>query len=394
MKYKNTGILLEQRVGENPLKCFVFIEEVGKLINLTTVARLDDGNKEGYQRLIKCTKVKSIDKFIKSNPNNIIPNAITIAIGKELDCNLEKLESSEIEFEYDDSEPLFLDNLITCKESTVDTKGIKIGNKALIIDGQHRLYGLYKNNPKNKVIVTAIINPELADQAFQYIVINQKSQGASTVDIKSVINSDTYKKDLQDRLIEVGITYGNTATILDYFHSNSESPFKGILDWQNTEDESKRIIQLNAIEQIYKYCNLEIRGVVDETQLLEFISTLWNKIHDLFEMTWNNTIVDQKYSNLLKKASIISITEFVVREAKTVARQNKKQLLELTSDEIKTIVNNSIGDLPPEFFTVTWQGGLDTSAGREIIKSSIEVVLENISYNNDWDQKVPLIKKS
>ncbi len=394
MKYENTGILFEQRDGNNPLICFVFVEEVQKLVNLSTVARLDDGNKEGYQRLIKCAKVKSIAKFLESNENNIIPNAITLAIGAELNCNLEKLQSSQIEFDFDDSKPIFLDDLMICKDSVVNTEGTPIQNKALIIDGQHRLYGLYKNNPKNKVLVTAIINPDLADQAFQYIVINQKSQSASTVDVKSVINSDEYKNELKERLIEVGITYGKTATILDYFHSHKNSPFEGILDWQNTEDKTKRIVQLNAIEQIYKYCNLEVRGVADESQLLEFISILWNKIHELFTDIWDKTIVDKKYSNLLKKASIISITEFVVREAKIMARQSKKQILELTIEEIDTIVQNSIGDLPPEFFIVPWQGGLDTSAGREIIKSSIEIVLENISYGYEWNQKVPLFKSS
>jgi len=392
-KYKNTGILLEQREGDNPLRCFVFIEEVGKLIHLATVARLDDGNSIGYQRLIKCTKVKSIEKFIASNKNNIIPNAITLAIGKELNCNLDKLENSKIEFEYEESKPPFLDDLMACKNSTVNTEGLKIEKKALIIDGQHRLYGLYKNNPKNKILVTAIINPELADQAFQYIVINQKSQSASTVDVKSVINSNEYKNDLKDRLIEVGITYGNTATILDYFNSNRNSPFRGILDWQNTEDKTKRIVQLNAIEQVYKYCNLEIRGIADETQLLEFISIIWNKIKTLFINTWEKTIENKRYSNLLKKATIISVTEFIVREAKIVARQSKKQILDLTSTEIDEIVQNSIGDLPDEFFTVPWQGGLDTSAGREIIKASIDIVLENIAYRYEWNQKVPVIKK-
>ena len=386
-------ILLEQREGDNPLKCFVFIEEVGKLINLATVARLDDGNSIGYQRLIKCLKVKSIAKFIEANENNIIPNAITLAIGKELNCNLDKLEESEIEFEYEDSQPPFLDDLMLCKNSTVYTNGLKIEKKALIIDGQHRLYGLYKNNPKNKILVTAIINPALTDQAFQFIVINNKSQSSSTVDVKSIINSDEYKNDLKNRLIEVGITYGKTVTILDYFNNNRNSPFKGILNWQNTEDKTKRIVQLNAIEQTYRYCNLEIPGIADETQLLEFISTIWNKIKLLFIETWENTINDKRYSNLLNKATIISITEFIVREVKIMARQNKKQILELTSIEIDTIVENSIGDLPSEFFTVSWQKGLDTSAGREIIKTSIDIVLENISYGYDWNQKVPVIKR-
>lgn len=388
MKYEKTGMLFEQREQNNPLKSFVFIEEVGKLINLTTVARLDDGNKDGYQRLIKCAKVKSIAKFMKTDEKNIIPNTITIAIGTELNCNT---TASTIEFEYDDSEPVFLQDLMECKKSNVNTDGLKIENKALIIDGQHRLYGIYKNNPKDKVIVTAIINPELADQAFQYIVINQKAQSASVVDVKSVINSDEYIDSLSDRLIAVGITYGKTATILDYFHRNENSPFKDIIYWQLTEDKTRRVVPHVALEQMYRYCNLSIKGITEETQLLDFISTIWSRIKETFLETWNMTIEDKHSSNILNKASLMAITEFIVKESKVTARQNNKQIHEFTEAEMFAVVDNSIGKLPPEFFTSKWIGGLDNSGGREIIKSSIDTVIENISFESNWDENVQLL---
>lgn len=394
-EYKKEGLLLEQREDNNELLCFAFIEEVGELINMLTVARIDDGDKEGYQRLIKCVKIKSISKFLDKDNKNIIPNSITIAIDKDLNCDVEKLQNDSIlKFNYNDTPPPFLEDLIECKGKHVDTDGSSTQKKPLIIDGQHRLYGLYKNNPKNKVLVSAIINPELVDQAFQFIVINQKSQKANTVDVKSVINSDGYDDELKDRLVQVGITYGNSANILDYFNRNESSPFLGILDWSNNSEKKKRIVPINTVEQIYRICNLETRGVADESQLLEFISIMWNKVKSLFKDVWNNTIEDPKYSNILKKASLQAITEYLLIETKSKMRELNKPILEFTKEEIELIVDNNLGKLDSNFFTVKWRSGLDTPNGRETIKDSINQSIENSFYGNDWDYKVSLIDKT
>lgn len=386
-RYNKKGLLFPQREKENELLCFVFIEEVEKLVNMLTVARLDDGDNEGYQRLIKCTKIKSISKFLDKDKKNIIPNSITIAIGKELNC---KFTEDNLSFDYIDSIPPFLDSLGNCNDKNVNTKNSSSNYKPLIIDGQHRLYGLYNNNPKNKILVSAIINPELVEQAFQFIVINQKSQKANTVDIKSVINSGGYDDELKSRLVQVGITYGDSANILDYFHSNLESPFKDLLEWQNNPIHEKRIIPINTVEQIYKICNLETRGIADESQLLEFISIMWNRVKHNFKDVWESTIDDPKSSNILKKASLIAITEFLLTEAKSKMREYNKQILDFSKEEIEFVVDNNIGKLNPEFFTRTWQSGLDTANGRETIKTSINMALENPLFGNEWDYKIPL----
>ncbi|MDD3008400.1 MAG: DGQHR domain-containing protein [Arcobacter sp.] len=390
-KYDKNGLLFEQKVDVNELKCFVFIEEVGKLVNMLTVARLEDGNPDGYQRLIKCAKVKSISNFLAKNNKNIIPNSITIAIGTELNC---EVTNDKIIFDCNVTTPEFIDELLKCKDKNIDTRNLDTKNKPLIIDGQHRLFGLYKNNPKNKVIVTAIINAELEDQAFQFIVINQKSQKADTVSIKSIINSDLYDDKLKKRLIQVGITYGKTATILDYFFTNELSPFKGLLLWSQNPDTNKKIIDITAIEQIYKVCDIETRGLSEESQLLEFITIMWTKIKSLFNDVWYKTIENPQYSNIFKKATLISITEYILSEAKPKIREYRKQLLDFEENEIEQLVETNLAQLPAAFFTSVWRSGLDNSNGRETIKASISTIIDNVIMGEEWNLKVPVIDYS
>lgn len=371
-KVINNGLVLEQRIDDNPIKCFTFVMKAKEAIEFCTVIRQTDSVAEGYQRRVNFNKLKAIKKFMTINKNNIIPNNVIIAIGKELSP---KISNNTLTFEYDEKD-----------------------KKALIIDGQHRLYGLNEYSEDAKVLITALIDIDIIDQAFQFVVINNKSQSAKVIDVKAVINADAFKDKLQDRFIEVGIRYGNTSTILDYFNKNDESPFKNLIDWDLNSKESNRIIQIKALEDIFKLTknNIPLFNEEDDSTILNFINIIWTLIRDKFRKEWDLSInTKNKDSNLLKKSTIVALTEFIILESKSAQRYSGFSFLDFSETTIKEkVLEHTIFKIPNEFFTADWKVGLDTSGGKDLIKESLDMIIDNIENNKHWDERIPVLKKS
>lgn len=366
------GLILEQRVDENPIKCFTFVIKASEAIEFCTVIRQVDNKKDGYQRRVNTNKLRSIKKFMAINKNNIIPNNVIIALGKELSPVI--TNNNTLTFNYNPDENAM--------------------EKALIIDGQHRLYGLNEYSADSNVLITALIDIDIVDQAFQFVVINNKAQSAKLIDVKAVINAEAFKDKLQDRFIEVGIRYGNTSTILDFFDKNEDSPFKGLLDWDLNKNH--RIIQLKALEDIFKYTQKNIPAFQEEDDetILNFLNITWTLIKEQFKTEWQKSIdTKHKESNLLKKSTIIALTEYIVSESKSAQRYAGFSFDTFDESTIKNkVLEQTIFKLPKEFFTKNWKGGLDTSGGKELIQESIERIIDNIDNKISWESNVIVLK--
>lgn len=361
------GLILDQRIDSNPIKCFTFVMKASEAVKFCSVIRQADDHGDGYQRRVNHNKLKAIKKFMEMNVNNIIPNNVIIALGEELNP---KIINDELNFDYSED------------------------NKALIIDGQHRLYGLNEYSPDSMVLITALIDIDIIDQAFQFVVINNKSQSAKVVDVKAVINADAFKDRLQDRFIEVGIRYGNTSTVLDFFYKNQDSPFKGLVDWDLNR--GKRIVQIKALEDIFKLTkkNIPVFNDEDDSTVLTFINIIWTSIKEKFSTEWEKSEnTKNKESNLLKKSTIIALTDFIIYEAKASQRYSGFSFDDFTKESIEDkILNQTIFKIPGEFFTSNWKTGLDTSAGKDLIRESLDQIIDNVDNNLIWDNKVTVLK--
>lgn len=161
-QYTSTeGIIIKQREGCE-YKIFTFKEKASEILKFTNVTRQADKSINGYQRVINPNRVKAIIRFLEAHPNNAIPNNIVIAITKG------KMSSS------------ISNNTLVFKYNMEDTE-----EQALIIDGQHRLEAINKFNPDEEVLVTALVDIDILEQAIQFITINTKSQSAAKTDVKS-----------------------------------------------------------------------------------------------------------------------------------------------------------------------------------------------------------------
>jgi len=364
------GLLLNQREGCE-FKIFTFKETASNVKKFTNVTRQADEKKNGYQRILKPNKIKSIIRYLEANDNNIIPNNIVIAL------TLDKMDSS------------INDNILKFTFSEDE--------QALVIDGQHRLNAINQFDGDEEILVTALVGISSLEQAIQFITINTKSQSAAKTDVKSVLNAEFYKDTLTKRLANAGITNLKTSTVLDYFHNSNNSPFKGYLDWQLTTVSENRIIQLNALEQIVKLCKNEIEEFNDDEDLIiYFLSVIWNKLKIRFNECWELSLSsNNKECNLLKKSTIVGVTEYFLSEA--IAANDYSEFFKfnnITEEGINELLEKSLFYLNNDFWNSNWKKGLDTSAGRAVLKSSIKKTVDNIKKGKDWSEKVELVISS
>lgn len=132
----------------------------------------------------------------------------------------------------------------------------------------------------------------------------------------------------------------------------------------------------------------------DDSTILSFINIIWTLVQEEFSAEWETSILTKhKDSNLLKKSTIVALTEYIVLQSKAAQRYAGFSFTEFDKNSIKTkVLDHNVFKLPPEFFNLAWKGGLDTSGGKELIKESIEQIVNNIDNDIDWHIDVNLFK--
>jgi len=361
------GFMFQQRDEDDATKVFVFNIKAKELLKYSIVEPVERGT-EGIQRLLVPIRVKKIKSFFdkEGNEKNIIPNTIIVAVDKNPTD-----ESTDNKLIFDVSE---------------DEKFIKI------IDGQHRLEGMAQSDSNLNILVTAFIEPSSTEQAFQFLVINNKSHKVPPVHVKALVaNYEAIESDLQKRLNNVGITF-NQIPDIDLVDREDESPLKGFIKWVNNED---GILAITAIERAFLYIVDRIpEAREDDSIKRDILYQVWNANKELFPEMWE----EQKINHLLEKSSFIVLTIILIDY--TFSYCDTKS--DMTGEEITVMDENIFFEaskiflkkFPKDFWLKEWtKKGLDTDAGRILIKKSITQIKSNIrNRETDLLKNVVLLK--
>lgn len=157
---------------------YSFSIEPEKLLKIGYVLHRSEANSDmmpTYQRIIKRSRLKSVQKFIDEE-QGYFPNSIIISI--------------------DSKKPLKFERANTQVKDSIADLGIlylpKQYKSAYIIDGQHRLYGYsdskYAN--KNSIPVVAFENLDKKEQIKLFMEINE-NQKAVSKNLRNTLNADT-----------------------------------------------------------------------------------------------------------------------------------------------------------------------------------------------------------
>jgi DGQHR domain-containing protein len=295
-------------IKQNNLNLYIFKLTSEEIHNNFVVSRRYEDREEGYQRVLKDSKVKNIKNYLSDIKNNypaILPNSILIALD-----NI-KLDNNKL---------LIKDN--------------EKGYKGLIIDGQHRSEGAYFHNSSFPLVIIGISELELKYQARLFITINdtQTSLPKSLYrDLFSLISDEEITEELLDsEEIEVDIKATEIAKELT---NDNESALYGFIDFTG-EKQIGYISLMEFVRNVKPFINYD-NGKFKEysfRQQVKIIDNYFQALKIVYGEEWNKEkkplFKTTIFGGLFK--SLDEIWDIVIRD-----KQNFKV------DNIKDIFNES-----------------------------------------------------
>lgn len=236
-----------------------------------------------YQRMVKKSRVKEIDKFLTKG--GFFPNAIIININTNKELQFDIAKSSEYN-----------------SQSTIGVLHLpKKYKSAFIIDGQHRLYG-YGNNDyrfSNTIPVVAFENLPSDTQANLFVEINHKQKSVPSNLLKSLDAELKWGSPYPDEAIRA--LKSKLAQVLS---EREESPLYGRIRTGEEKKDNLRCITLTYIFD-YGLNKTDLFGVVQNKKLIhtgplydgdlaentleksyDFFKRIFSRVEDVLSNQW------------------------------------------------------------------------------------------------------------
>lgn len=388
-KRKYFGCKIAQRGEGNAVEFFIFIVSAKDIMQWAGVRRVGEQEK-GTQRIIKPAKIRAIKKFLNVNEKNTIPVSVVVAFGPDsaqfasiqpdlsscfsgIDTRnavQDKVEWGTMCFEFEENAEEHL-------------------RPALIVDGQHRLKAIADLQEDIPILVIALINASPEEQAFQFVVINNKAAKVPTDNVKAIIASIN-EEELQDRLLKAGVSYGNVSAILSDIDSQESSPFYQLLDWplNTSRDSSDRIlVKLTTIEACLRYIRNQFPALQpdeeEDTQKDIFLA-VWRAVKHKYDDLWGT---NEKF---MSKVNIDALNEFIIDRLAYAWEGDFLDIYEATQVEAQTEI--ILGSIPQDFWSEEWNIKLqDNAVIRNYIKEDLRMISQTIKAGNKWQVGLKLI---
>nr|WP_262985842.1 DGQHR domain-containing protein [Nostoc sp. 'Peltigera membranacea cyanobiont' 232] len=259
---------------------------------------------------------------------------------------------------------------------------------ALIVDGQHRLYGMSDFNEEDlPITVVSLIDATPQEQAFQFIVVNNKAVRVSTENVKSIV-ADFNEDELEKRLVLARVKYGDKPLILKFLSDSPTSPFQNLLEWSYNREstEESQLVPITAIEQAMRYirkCFTVLEN--DEDSLIEFFCATWRAVKGNYPELFG------KNNQFMRKANINAFNEYITDRLLYFWEMDLLDIFD--SDEIAEKVLDIIKRLPKEFWLEDWKLRIqDTPNFREILKNDFKIIITNCKLGKQWSYGLELVQ--
>jgi DGQHR domain-containing protein len=367
------GCKIAQRGEGNSVEFVVFIANAQDIMKWAGIRRVGEHDK-GTQRILKASRVRQISRFLDADERNTLPSNITLAFSKGAAKfkSLQEVIMPFISEDYRNRNPEIMERLewgmlsFEFEEDVPEHKRL-----ALIVDGQHRLHGMAEYREENlPVLVSALIDASPEEQAFQFVVINNKSSKVPTDNVKALVASQLDESELQKRLLNAGVQYGKIAGVLKEIDEREDSPFRNMLDWPLNEKE-QRLISLTALEFCLKGIRKKI-NILDSNDdaVKETFIAIWRMIKEEFVQLWGEN------DKFLSKVNIIALNDYI---AQKLAFAWEFDLIDIHKiDQIESHTRITLAALESEFWEKDWTGKLqDSVAFRMLIKNDLQMIAQN-----------------
>lgn len=165
--------------SQNKQEFYIAVLPTDILKSVCYVSSRDKNPKEGFQRSLNESRAKDIANYM-NNRDGIIPSAIILSA------------QDSVQFNYNKN-----NNTISFKENL---------HGFMVLDGQHRLYGLFKSEKNYNIPVVIFNKLNTTDEVNLFIDINTTQKGVPTtllLDIKNLSGKETKKEDKQRKLFDL-----------------------------------------------------------------------------------------------------------------------------------------------------------------------------------------------
>lgn len=366
------SFIFKQRESEDIPKFCIFHAPVGEVLEWAAVKRLEE-DRSSPQRRTSPAKVKSVAKFLDEDPRNSIPTSIILTIDLPPE-NIERIENS---YQGD------ANNYLAKIKITFDESSEK---PALVIDGQHRLYGLQSYNPNTHISIVALLNAVDDEKAFQFLVINNKASKVASDHIRALALN--YSQELlRNRLKSARLSLDPNVDFVGIVDSEESSPFYGIISWPINREEDRIVVPAAIETAINKIQIKNVKPLESEDVLLEYFYSIWNTIKSEWTRLWN------KESRLLSKVGIVCMTEYVTDAL--IASYDWGRLDISDPEDISNNVKQLLVYQNPDFWTRPWTtASLDTKAGRDLVVAALVQIARNMRSGDVWYDGISLVDLS
>jgi DGQHR domain-containing protein len=376
------GCRVAQRGKGNGVEFVVFVANTKDVMKWAGIRRVGEHEK-GTQRIITESRVRAIKRFLDSDKNNTIPVGIVVAFGRDA-ARFESFQSMintcipEVDTRNRVSDKVDWGTLSF--QFNPDSESYE--RPALIVDGQHRVFGMSEVQDEDiPILIVALIDSTPEEQAFQFVVINNKAAKVPTENVKAILASFD-EPSLQSRLLDAGVSYGNVSSTLRDINEQEESPFRKLLIWPLSDKKEGRI-QLTTIETCLRYIRNEFK-LEEEDTLKEMFLAIWRSATKKFDDLW------LKNDKFMSKVNIISVNDYIVDR---LAFAWEGDLLDINQPKsVETQTTSILGLIPPDFWLRDWNFGIqDNTLIRKTIREDLNAIGKNIKRKKRWDKGLKMV---
>lgn len=272
------------------------------------VSRKKEDPKKGFQRLLNNKRAKEIAKYL-DNAKGIIPSALIVSAQPNAKLRFDK-NSKKLSFDV-------------------------ISESLLVIDGQHRLYGLYEAEGEYEIPVVLFDSLKTSDEVKLFIDINTTQKGVPTALILDIKNQAGTETKLEERQRELFDKLNTDSVLAGYLLPNESKTGKISRTVFNTS--TKQVFENGPIsdlgdELIYKTLKNYLEAVdvifketgnpnarINKTILFKCMMTIFNEVCEKCLIKYK----DLKVESLLSYLSPIRQLNFDEYTGTNKATENK-----------------------------------------------------------------------
>jgi DGQHR domain-containing protein len=364
-------LIVKQRNNQLAPEFALFSERAGDVLRWAGIKRRTE-IEEGTQRALNTAKLNALTKFLEKDERNTVAPAITMTLRVDKTHHVQTIDAARHMY------VITLD----VPDNTPD-----IDKPGMIIDGQHRLFGISAHNPADLVNVVALLNVNDLEAAFQFLVINNKVTPVQPDHIRTLA-LDYQEEELTQRLKTARLTLSPNLAFVGIMDTDDGSPFQGTIRLVSADgQQGQRFVPPAAIENaITVIQKKEVRELKSADALCEFFYAIWALLR---EGDWAELWTPE--SKLMTKAGIVAMTTFVADAL--IAKYDFAGDLDVSDPEkVREQVRLILQNQTPEFWRKDWSMKIsDAVAVRERIVEALTKIYRNMRAGQAWDDEVDLV---